>query len=310
MTMLTRKRTMAFKTETVIGTPESLAAADGVVNAYDTEIQGEFENQAREAQGSFDRLMSIPGKHQGTLTFKTDIEQSSAGVPAYLSTLFAACGYVASAGVITPRTETPGTNVKTLTMGVYTDGIFKSIAGAMGTFKINYPTGLKIFIEWEFSGVWQAPTDVAIISPVYPTDIPTRFASSEFTYDSKAQCVENMVFDAGNNVVMRECSNTVAGLVSAIITDMEPQITINPEAQLVATQDRYGFWMTPEEKPLSCEVTSPSGSKFTLLAPKAQPLTVAETDRDGIFVDDVTLTCNKNGANKDQSVSLTFTDSI
>jgi len=310
MPLLKRIQTIAAKVETVVGTPIALADADGVFSAYDIKIDASIDITKREAPGSFDRLRGVPGKHSGKMTFKTALELPSTGIPGWATTLFPACGYVASSQVFTPRSEAPGSNVKTLTMGVYTNGILKSIAGAVGTFKIVCPAGGMIEIEWEFMGVWQAPTDVAIIAPTYPTDPATRFAETVLTYNAVAQCVENLTFDAGNKIVMRECADTLSGLKSGIITDREPTIKLNPEARLVADEDRYQHWITPAEYALSCAITTVANSVFTIAAPKAQPSSIAEGSRDGLFIDDVDLICNKNGANKDEDVSITFTNAI
>ncbi|OYX27130.1 MAG: arginase [Rhodobacterales bacterium 32-66-7] len=65
-----------------------------------------------------------------------------------------------------------------------------------GTFRLVCDSGKQCVIEWDFTGVWQAPTDVALISPTYPTALPIRYASATTTYNSVALCVQNFTFDA------------------------------------------------------------------------------------------------------------------
>lgn len=307
MPILKKLQVFAAKVEGTIGTAETLTASEGVYNAYDIKIDGDIEVQMRESPAAFGKRKGTAGARGGKMTFKTDLAWLGSGLPAWASVLFPACGYVESSQVFTPRSEAPGTNVKTVTLGVF-DGRKKSLAGAMGNFKIVFPSGQLAYIEWEFTGVWQAPTDTTIITPSHPDDIAARFASSTVTYDSVAQCVENVTFDAGNEVVLRECPDTAAGFKSALIVDRSPKLTLNPEAQLVATDDRFGDWIAGTEAAFSLNVTGKADSDFTLAAPKAQIMSVKDADRNGFLVDEVEMHCNKNGTTNDEDVSLTFTD--
>src|SRR5690606_2038844 len=63
--MLTRKRTIAAKIETVAGTPESLTASDGAVNVYNLAINANIAMEQREGQGGFGYLSSVPGGRVG-----------------------------------------------------------------------------------------------------------------------------------------------------------------------------------------------------------------------------------------------------
>jgi len=314
MPLLKRIQTMAAKIETTIGTAETLTAAEGAFNAYDLEIQAEIDVEQREAQGSFNYLSGVPGPYAGSMTFKTDMGWDGAAVPSWASVLFPACGFTESAQVYTPVSEGPGSNVKTATIGIFKDGVYKKLAGAVGNFKINAPSGRIIFVEWEFKGVWQSVTDSAIIAPTYPTAQPLRFASSTVQYNSVDQCVENVTFDAGNEIILRECPDTASGYKSGLIVSRYPMININPEAQLVATEDRYGDWTAGNEYAFSCAFDGPTGAvsngNVTLSAPKAQIFNVQEGDRNKLMIDEVELMCNKNGANADEEVSITFTDKV
>lgn len=302
MPLLKKIRTLAAKVETTIGTAESLSGTDGVFNAFDLMIQPNVPMGEREASGSFNRLSSVPGPRTGTATFKTNVEFNGTDIPQWATTLLPGCGWVNSTGTFTPRSEAPGSNVKTLTIGGYINGVFKSIAGATGTFKFVFPSGRTAYIEWTFTGVWQAVTDTAIISPTYPTDSPLRAGSMTTTFDSVAFCFENLSIDAGNQVVMRECSTSASGYISSMIVDRVPKIMANPESVLVATQDRYGKLLAGTEASLSIAI----GSAITFTAPKAQVVNIQEGDRNKFVIDDIEWQCNKNGSTADQELSIAF----
>jgi len=312
MPLLKRLRTLAAKVESTNGTAESLTAAEGVFNAYDLMVQADIEVEERQAQGSFDYLVGSPGARRGSVSFKTDVGWDGSALPAWASVLFPACGYVESSQVFTPQSEAPGSNVKTVTIGGFQAGRRKFLAGAVGNFRIVCPTGRMVTIEWEFQGVWQAVTDQTLIAPTYPTSAALRFGSGVVTYNSVAQKVENVTFDAGNEIKILEDPSTASGFSYGIITSRRPVITLNPESQLVATEDRYGDWIAGNEYAFSCAIDGPTGlvsnGSITIAAPKAQVFNVQEGDRDGVEIDEVELRCNKNAANKDQDVSITFTD--
>lgn len=297
---------MAAKVEATIGTPETLEATEGAYNAYDVMVQASIDVEDRESQGSFDYLSGVAGPREGVITFKTDCS-IGASQPTWASVLLPGCGWVGSVGVYTPRSEAPGTNVKTLTIGVFENGIRKSIAGATGTFKMVCPAGKMAFFEWEFKGVWQPPIDAAIIAPTYPTTKPLRFANATATYNSVTLQCENVTIDAGNEIVMREDPSVASGYISSIITNRYPKITANPESALVATADRFGDWLSAAEAAFAVTINGPSSSSVAVSAPKAQIVNTQESDRNRIQTDDIEWTCNKNAATNDQQLTITVT---
>lgn len=309
MTLLKRKRVLAAKIESTPGTAESLSASDGAFNAYDVIAQAEIAVESRQSQGSFGRLPGVPGARAGTLSFKVDLGwDGTATLPTWATTLLPMCGWVNSSGTLTPRTEAPGTNVKTGTLATYIDGVKKTIAGACGNVRFVFPSGRMAFAEFSFRGVWQAVADVSLISPTYPTALPIRYASAITTYDSVAMCVEQLTIESGNTIKLRECAASAAGFDYGVIVKREPKATANPEAKLVATDDRYGDWLAANEAELSVILDGPSDSTIEFSAPKAQIVNAQEGEREGIVIDDIEWMFNKNGATADQELSIVFTE--
>lgn len=311
MTLIKRKRILAAKIETTPGTAESLTASEASFNAYDISIQNEIEVEEREGQGAFGYLAGVTGGYKGKATFKTDCGWDGTSTePSWADTFFPAAGWVKSGQVFTPRSEAPGSNVKTLTIGVYVDGVLKMLRGCAGTFKMVCPTGKMAYIEWEFTGVWVAPTDVALLAPTYPTALPLRYAVSTTTFASVALCLENITLDAGNTVILRECAATVAGYEAALIVNRNPKVTGNPEAKLIATRDSYGQLLAMTEGILTWGLDGPTNSVLTISVPKAQIIKNTEGDRGGLVTDEIEWQCNKNVSTADQEVSITFTAAV
>ena len=312
MVLLKRKRVLAAAIESTIGTPEVVDASDAAFNIYNAMIQPQIEFEEREANGSFDYLPSIAAGQIGVATFRTYLEwDGTATEPSWADTFFPACGFVKSGQVYTPRTEAPGTNVKTLTIALYEDGVRKAIAGAMGTAVVTLPTGKMGYIDWTFTGVWQPVTDATILAPTYPTDRPMRFAGGLAEWNNFNLCVESAVIDFGGAVEMRECPTTEAGYLSAIMTNRKMTVKVNPEATTVAAQDRWGSFLASTELALEIDVAGPAGGSSDAVlsfdAPKAQIMNIQEGDRKSLVTDEIDFQLNRNGSTVDQALSITFT---
>lgn len=310
--MLRRKRVLAAKIESVPGTAESLAGTDAAFNIYNPMIQPNFPFETREGQGGFGYLPSVVGGKSGTATFRTMLEWDGSDTePSWADTFFPACGWVKSGGTYTPRTEAPGSNVKTLTIGVYADGKLRRLAGCMGSFVVTLPTGRPGFIDWTFTGAWVGETDQAIITPTYPTALPMRFASGAAELNDVVLRIESATINSGNEVVLREDPATDSGFFTALVTNRRPTVTLNPESVTVATQDRMGILLASTEYALELDVGGPEGTSSDAVlsfdAPKAQIINNQEGDRNAINIDQLEMQCNKNGATHDQELSIVFT---
>lgn len=310
MTLLKRKRVLAAKIETTSGTAETLTAAEAAFNVYDIVTTQEVEMIQREAQGGFAMEAAIAEGRKGKIAFKVDASWDGTSTePSWADTFLPGCGWVKSGQVFTPRTELAGSNVKTLTIATYTDGIRKLLHGCAGTFKLVCPTGKVAYFEFEFSGVWGGVIDAEILAPTYPTAKGLRYANSTTTWNSVALCLENLTLDSGNVVSPRECASG-EGYHAFMVSNRMVKVTGNPEAKLVAAQDRYGKLLDSSEHALTWDLDGPTNSKITIAAPKAQILSINEGDRNGLLVDEIEWSCNRNGSNLDQEASITFTAAV
>lgn len=307
MAMLQRKRVFGAKIETTPGTAESMTGSEASFDAWDYVIQHETTMSEVKGQGGFGRRASVPGAYVGKISFKTHMGwDGTATEPSFADTLFPMCGWVKSSQVFTPRTEYPGTNVKTGTLVIWEDGKYKVLKGCSGNFKIVSPVGELTEIEWEFSGVWVPETDVAMVAPTYPTAKALRHANSTSTWNSVALCYSSITFDAGNVITPVKCPSG-EGVSLYIISDRNSKVTADPEAKLVATQDRHAAMLAMTEAALTYDIDGPTTSKITIAAPKAQIVKITEAERDGLVVDQIEWQLNKNVSAVDEESSITFT---
>ena len=305
MPLLKRLRVLAAAIETTPGTAETLDAGDATYNVYNPIIQPSIEMGQRERQGSFGRLTAIAGQRVGTATFMTDLEwDGTATEPAWADAFLPACGFVKSGGTYTATDEAPGTNVKTLTIGCYVNGVKKQLRGCMGNFRVVLPTGRNAMIEWTFQGVWDTPTDTAILAPTYTTSNPVR-ATGAVAFGSTL-CVSEMAFDAGNVLTPRECQGDIAGVNYFLVTDRQPIATADPESALVASADHYGDIINQTVQGLTYTIsTAGTGNDNIVFAlPAAQVQNNQEGDRNGIVTDQITWQGNYHSSG---AMYITFT---
>jgi len=310
MALLRRKTVMAAKIESTAYTAESLTAAESNYNFFDVVCSPSFDIRQRQQSNTFSNRVSTTGGRTGTVTFKTEITGNGDGAaPTWADLLLPACGFVETTGTFSPVSAEPGANVKTLTIGVYEDGRKKLLKGCVGSGKIVLESGKDAMIEWTFTGAWVSVTDVALIAPTYPTQVPIRFADSTVAIGGYNPCVQKLEFDFGNNVILRECQSDASGYKGALITDRNIVGTVDPEAQLVAGYDAYGKWLANTEEALSV-VLDDGTDVVTITAPKAEITNIdGDGDRNSLRTDPITFQANLSTAGDDE-LTIAFSVSV
>lgn len=307
--LCTKVRVLAAKLETTVGTAIALDAAAGAFRVYDYRVKKETEFETREGQGAASRISGSDGAQAGSISFKLDM-YGGAGKPTWADTLLPACGLVATGNVFTPLTAQPGTTTtvpRTVTIGIYENGRLRTLFGAMGNAKFMFERGKMSVIEFEFKGIFAAPTDTAIVAPTYDTTQPPRFTSSGLTLGAWTPRVPSIEIDLGNDVQLREDVTTASGYYAAFIADRVVTGKMNPESELVADNDTYGQLLAGTQQALSFNVGGASGDntmQFSL--PKCQFTSIDSEERGGIEADPVEFQCLRSASAGEDEFSLTF----
>lgn len=319
--LLRTRQVVAAQLEAAVGTAETLAADDATFNVFDATIQPGAEFHERPGQAGHSPLKGVIGRRLGTCNFSVELHGSgtpeSAGgesVPAWAKVFLPACALIQTVdtGVFTVSSTSPTGGatpvaVRTITLGLFEDGVFKVLSGCMGTVAIAGVAGEKVMLAFAFTGVWVAPTDVALIAPDYPSVLPPRFAGGALTLGAWTPVLSELNIDLGNNVVLRPDATKAGGAISALVSGRTVTGTMNPETDLVATQDSYGIWLASTEAALSVAVgAGADGNTCTLAAPKAQISNIQEADRDGIAADEISLQFNRSADAGDDEFTMTF----
>lgn len=320
--LLRTRRVLAAQLESAVGTAETLTADDAAFNVFDADLQPGADFQERPGQAGHSPLKGVLGRRSGTCNFAVEahgsgVAESAGGesVPAWAKVFLPACGMkqaaadspVFNVSSTSPTGGATAVAVRTITLGLFEDGLFKVLSGCMGNVSVALVAGEKAMLNFEFSGVWAAPTDVALIAPDYPSVLPPRFAGGAVTYATKTPVLSEMTIDVGNNVVLRPDATQAAGIISALITGRRTTVSMNPETNLVATHDKYGAWLASTEGALSAALgAGADGNTLTFGAPAAQISEIKGGDRDGVAVDEVSLQCNRSADAGDDEFTITF----
>jgi hypothetical protein len=161
----------------------------------------------------------------------------------------------------------------------------------MGKMKwIGEPGAGRIVVDCEFSGYWIAPTAGSLPTVAYSTRAPISwgYSTNAFTLATESIKISKFEWDFGNNVTPRHQNGRI---LNYCVSDRDPTLTIDPEADLVAGYDLYGAWLAGTEVAVSLAVTDASDT-HTLTIPKFQYRPPKEGERDGILIDEVTGQCN------------------
>lgn len=180
-------------------------------------------------------------------------------------------------------------NVPSVTVGLFMDGLKKTIRGARGTMTIEGTVGEPVMLNFTFSGVYDNVVDAALLTGVdYEDNDPVAFLNVDAIIGDLAACFASANIDVANSVVERECANNASGVISYFITERAPTLSLDPEMELVATHDFYGRLLAQTNARFYFELPgSTVGTKVGVAAPRGQYTNVGEGDRNGLAVADL-----------------------
>lgn len=308
MTVLTQVGALFAKVETTPGveaTPLTSGAGNDFILALEAQFSPDF--QAIERNYMRPSISGTPiamGRQLATLTFTTEV--FGTGVAALTTTpttqkqatpkwadLLLGCGFVGTA-VATPAGQTfsPITsNQQTLTLHLYLDGILHKLVGSMGTFSLTAEAGQIARISWTFTGVYIAPTAVAVPAPDFTNITPPLVQNAGFAIGATASTVfvpQTISFDIGNTVTPRADANSAKGFNSVLITGRQPTLTFNPESVPEASHPFWADFAAATGKAITMSIGSTAGNKMLFDAANMQITGMQYADRDGIRVYDIT----------------------
>lgn len=291
---LKERGVVAARLETTKGTANAPAAVDGGTEVSDVVYSADIAVMERDpVRASFDREKNITGNRSARLSFKTPlIGGSSAGSRPNVWAMLRACGYSESISAGVSVTYTPLTasaSQETATIDFYADGILYRIVGAMGNVTLDVKENEVPMLSFEFTGVYVAPTDTALITPTYSGVSPPSPLSATLTFRSTTMVATGFSFNTGNEVVLREDITNAAGLIHAVIVNRDPTITCDPELETVATFDFLTNLVNATAGEFNGQIGTAAGNTFRANFPNSQITEAPLADRGGRLTHNLTL---------------------
>lgn len=143
---------------------------------------------------------------------------------------------------------------------VYLDGKRHVMNGALGTFSMSATAGEIASFDFNFTGDFQKPTDVAFPASYsyggYP--LPPMVELADLSLDNVLlACPTTVAFDVANDIGARACINAAGGTNGSRLTGRNPTASFNMDSVPITTTDIWGMLETGQQ----VELTSYIGTK-------------------------------------------------
>lgn len=255
-------------------------------------------------------LKSLYGGSLKSVTFDVELKGSgTAGTAPDLGVLFEACGMVETIVGATSVTYDPTSttaNQESVTVWYYQDGLRHVLTGCRGTFSVSIETGAIPMASFTLTGHSVAPTDVAIVTPTVDATVPVTVKGNSFTVDSYAASINALSFDAGIEVAMPASMSASDGYGEIRVGKRDLNGTIDPEQELVATEDFVGNFLSGAAMALTTgAIGTVAGNIMTITMPAVSYRDVGNGDRDGIRTYEIPFGAAESSG--DDEVAIAFT---
>jgi len=281
--------------EDASGTPETVAAALPGTVIYDLKmtIEGLFDGGESRPMSNYGGSRSrSKGAEVGKATFRTELRFGDATM-----TLLQASGFAYAAGppkVATSKWIDLATQ-KTVTLVGWEGGRKKTIYGAScSSCKIAPESnGQRVYIDWEFMGVWGGVVDAAMPSDATVTASAMRSAGITLTEDAaQLPQVSGWEINLGPETAQRQDPTNAKAIQRYQVEDGNPTLKLDPEARLVAQYDAFGLLAAGGSHAIVLTVFDGAGNNVAFSMPLAQRTSVADLARDKKRVDEVEFECH------------------
>lgn len=294
--MITTRRVIAAKIETVEGTKETLTGTESKILAFNPKFEADIGMNKRDPVRPYlSPVVDLPGALSAKLSFRVEIKGAGAAysvsIKPALGDFLRGCGFLetidVTVGVEKATYDPASTGHKSLTIALYEDGVAKTLFGAKGNVKFSSKAGEPLYADFDFTGVYDGVIDAALPAPTFESTLPPVFLSSTLTVAAYAAIIESINIDMANAVSLRSDVTKAAGYISAVISSREPNGSFDPEMVTVAAHDFFGRWKAGTTGALVIgDVGAVQYNKVKITAPKLQYRKVSDADRNAIAIAD------------------------
>lgn len=245
-------------------------------------------------------LPSIKQVQEGILRFRTELINGDV-----TATLLQGCGMVSDGGTPAKHVFTiDRSQHKTLSFELWEDGRKKKLRGASGSFTMNADTAAgRVFMDWQFSGIMEAPVDESIPTMSVPTTAPFKAEDMTFTFNgSDLPAKPGFTIDSGVNVSVREDADDPLGVAYFMASPGVPTLSVEPEATTIANHDPYGELLSATSAAIAIVLKDAGTNTLPIDAQNAQRQTVTDSSRNDTLTDAVTFALFSTSAGGDNTL--------
>lgn len=286
MPLLSRRRTILAKTETTYGTdsvPTGAANAILVRNIDITPLNATIVGRdlVRPFLGNFDQLIAMTNVQ---VSFEVEAAGSGAAgtVPAY-GALLRACGMSETIAAGTSVTYAPvSTGFESVSIYFNVDGVQHRLTGCRGTVTASFTVGQIPVFRFTFTGIYNAPTDVAVPTVTYTqqTPLPVNGTNTtNFSLLAYAGLMQSVEFDLAAEIQYRELVGTGGRYVQ--YTDRKPSGTVTIEAPTMAQKNYFTDALGTSTGSLTFTHGTAAGNRIVFTAAQTDILNPTYTDDTG-----------------------------
>lgn len=198
----------------------------------------------------------------------------AAGTAPEWGPLARACGLKQT---LTPatRAEYKPTNtaseMESVTLYLYKDGLLWKVVGAMGNMRVNYESGNYVNATFDMEGKYESVEDTAMVaSPVYDDLDPIQVQEAGLTFGDWDDAVApSFSFNTGATITDRLDINSEEGIHSKIITARDPRWEASIEAVLETENSFWADFLALDTAALAVAHGAETGNIIEFAAPKA-----------------------------------------
>ena len=285
---LSRKRLLLAEIESTYGTDPVPLGTDAVLVSNLAIQPLQLELKDRELiLGYLGNTEMVVGQRLVGVSFDVEIAGSgAAGTAPKWSALIQACGFSETIVSVTSVTYAPISSAfKGVTLYFFADGVRHKVTGCRGTWSMNLEVGEIPKISFEFTGIFNAPTDETQPSPTFSNQADPVVVNSANTATLQvhgyAACLSAFSLDLANETPFRQ----LAGCTQQVmITDRKPEGEVTIEAPTIAAKNYFSAASTQTAGQFSWVHGTTAGNIVTFTAPTATLGSPEYEDSDGIIM--------------------------
>lgn len=285
---LTRKRLLLAEIESTYATDPVPLGTDAVLVSNLSVQPLQLELKDRELiLGYLGNTEMVVGQRLVGISFDVEIAGSGvAGTAPKWSALIQACGFSETIVPSTSVTYAPvSTSFKGVTLYFFADGVRHKITGCRGTWSMALEVGEIPKISFEFTGLYNAPTDETQPAPTFSNQADPVVVNSANTTPLQvhgyAACMSSFNLSLANETPFRQ----LAGCTQQVmITDRKPEGEAVIEAPTIAQKDFFTAASGQTTGQFSWKHGQTAGNIVTFTAPTCNLSSPEYEDSDGIIM--------------------------